>query len=134
MSIHYEPFNADDPGGEVNVFVNDVITPEQWSAHHKGTHTLSGERRLLIAVLDDAYHLLRTYREIGHGDEYEYTVQWVKEATIGCVTLTDACTSAGLNVAAVQRALLNLVPRNRRKPIAHRVWRDRASHIGMARL
>ncbi len=128
--IRYEPFSATDPGGSITIFTNDILTPHQWASHCKGADALSGERRLLLAVLEDAYHLLRSYR--GHGDheEYRYTVRWVRDGNIGQITLSDVCLNAGFNLAAVQQALLSIVPGECRRPIMHRVWSGRAQHMG----
>ena len=76
-----------------------------------------GERRLLLAVLEDAISCVRKYGRPGgtpaEARLFDEAQRWITGRTVGLITFQQCCEVLGADPTAVARAVFSGVPRRR---------------------
>jgi len=112
---------------EISLFQPDVLVADQFAATFRARDSLGPEKRLILAVLEEAVHCFQKYISAGGRRSralFRDTEEWIMEENGDWpFSFENSCLALGLNPGYVRRGLLHwrdqkFAQRQNRKPTA----------------
>ena len=100
--------------------VPDAILPIQWDWRSRNRHGISGERRLLLAVLEAAFSDLTQWPV--DSERWRDGMRWVQSPRQHLYSFSAVCEYLGLDESAMRSLLVH----HARQPRRRKVYREKA--------